>query len=67
MRGRRYPEHRLTNMIPAKVKGCNQRGRPCTARLNRSKLCETSTQRRNPLNNLPVPFRCHFWNSPNVT
>ena len=49
------------------VKCRNQHRRPCTARVHVrrwSKSCDTSTQRRNPLNNFPVPFRHHFGTCP---
>ena len=48
----------------AEVNGCNQCGRPCIVRQRWSKSCDTSTQWKNLVNNLPVPFRRHFGTRP---
>ena len=57
------PRTPTSNMIPAKLKvAINTDALYSTSR--QSKSCDTSTQRRNPLNNLPVPFRRHFGTRP---
>ena len=50
-----------SNVILAKLKVAINADAPVVYSMCRwSKSCETSTQRRNPLENFPVPFRRHF-------